>query len=191
MKFSFNENSENKTFSTNTYMYINKTAQTQGKLLVKDKSILHYHCRLYNNSIFITMSEPFKQLFLKVKQIPKVFYTSLSCMHLIPYCLDNCTQTGHLVQRYTQHHCNQQRQNHSMCYIMFYSTQLLGKTSSMPMNLTQMQVESKTLTVHLSFSLAPSSHSNSAHIKPWVRLNHNIMVQSQSDISSVYGLQRE
>lgn len=36
MKFSFNENSENKTFSTNTYMYINETAQTHGKLLVKD-----------------------------------------------------------------------------------------------------------------------------------------------------------
>lgn len=95
-KFSFNENSENKTFSTNTN--INKTAQTQGKLLVKDKSILlHYHCRLYNNPIFYHYVRTIQTTFFKVVQIPKVFYTSLSCMHLIPYCLDKCTQTGHQV----------------------------------------------------------------------------------------------
>lgn len=75
-KFSFNENSENKTFSTNTY--INKTAQTQGKLLVKDKSILlHYNCRLYNNPIFYHYVRTIQTTFFKVVQIPKVFLYKL------------------------------------------------------------------------------------------------------------------
>lgn len=48
--------------------------QTQGKLLVKDKSILHYYCSLYIHYIFYHYVRTIQTTFLKSYANPKFFF---------------------------------------------------------------------------------------------------------------------